>query len=173
MNSFLLLLAQGFGLGRIPIMPGTFGSLLGLGWFALLLQSGSWLLFFLGSIFGAGFSVFLSARAETLLQKKDPGSVVIDEIVAMPLCFVVWLVMMSPTGQLLSIAQMFSRPNFGWCVAIFFLFRFFDVAKPWPIGPSQKLPGGWGITVDDFLAAAYVNVAVAFGIVLLRHLSVE
>jgi phosphatidylglycerophosphatase A len=41
---------------------------------------------------------------------------------------------------------------------IFVLFRLFDVAKPWPIRSSQSLAGGWGITVDDFLAAAYVLV---------------
>ena len=39
-------------------------------------------------------------------------------------------------------------------------FRFFDVAKPWPVYQSQSLPGGWGITIDDVLAAVYVNVVV-------------
>ena len=45
-------------------------------------------------------------------------------------------------------------------LAVFLLFRFFDVLKPWPVGRSQALPGGWGVTVDDFLAAGYVNVVV-------------
>jgi phosphatidylglycerophosphatase A len=39
---------------------------------------------------------------------------------------------------------------------LFVLFRVFDVLKPWFIGASQRLPGGWGITADDFLAAALV-----------------
>ena len=43
---------------------------------------------------------------------------------------------------------------------LFVLFRLFDIAKPWPIRGSQSLPGGWGVTVDDLLAAAYVNVIV-------------
>jgi len=45
-------------------------------------------------------------------------------------------------------------------VAIFIIFRIFDVTKPWPVGGSQSLPGGWGITVDDVLAGLYVNVVV-------------
>jgi phosphatidylglycerophosphatase A len=47
-----------------------------------------------------------------------------------------------------------------WLVAIFAAFRFFDVVKPWPIRQSQSLPGGWGITIDDLLAAIYVNLLV-------------
>ena len=42
------------------------------------------------------------------------------------------------------------------------LFRLFDIAKPWPIGPSQALPGGWGVTIDDLLAALYVNIIMLF-----------
>ena len=44
------------------------------------------------------------------------------------------------------------------------MFRFFDIAKPWPVRQSQVLPGGWGITIDDVLAAVYVN-----GVVLLVY----
>jgi phosphatidylglycerophosphatase A len=43
-------------------------------------------------------------------------------------------------------------------IGIFALFRFFDILKPWPVRQSQKLPGGWGVTVDDVLAAGYVNI---------------
>jgi phosphatidylglycerophosphatase A len=43
---------------------------------------------------------------------------------------------------------------------VFALFRFFDVLKPWPVRQSQSLPGGWGVTIDDVLAALYVNLAV-------------
>jgi phosphatidylglycerophosphatase A len=45
-----------------------------------------------------------------------------------------------------------------WLVLLvaFVGFRIFDIAKPWIVGRSQKLPGGWGLTVDDFLAALHV-----------------
>ena len=45
----------------------------------------------------------------------------------------------------------------GGCDAAF---CFFDVAKPWPVYQSQSLPGGWGVTIDDVLAAFYVNLVV-------------
>jgi phosphatidylglycerophosphatase A len=44
---------------------------------------------------------------------------------------------------------------------VFCLFRLFDVVKPWPVRQSQRLPGGWGIVVDDVLAAGYVALGMA------------
>jgi phosphatidylglycerophosphatase A len=41
---------------------------------------------------------------------------------------------------------------------VFAAFRLFDILKPWPVRQSQVLPGGWGITIDDLLAAVYVNL---------------
>jgi phosphatidylglycerophosphatase A len=49
---------------------------------------------------------------------------------------------------------------------IFVLFRLFDIAKPWPVKQSQCLPGGWGVTVDDMLAAGYVALLVAGAVAL-------
>jgi len=43
---------------------------------------------------------------------------------------------------------------------VFAAFRFFDILKPWPVSPSQKFPRGWGVTIDDVLAAMYVNVLI-------------
>jgi phosphatidylglycerophosphatase A len=49
-------------------------------------------------------------------------------------------------------------------------FRFFDVLKPWPVRQSQSLPGGWGVTMDDMLAAVYVNFLAALTLMLpTRH----
>jgi phosphatidylglycerophosphatase A len=45
-------------------------------------------------------------------------------------------------------------------IGVFALFRLFDVSKPWPVRQSQHLHGGWGVTIDDVLAAVYVNIAV-------------
>src|SRR2546427_7185910 len=86
---FILWIAQGFGIGRIPFAPGTFGSLLGLVWFAVLLLPGN-LWFGLGGMLAALFlSIWLCGAAEKILGRTDPGSVVLDEIVAVPLCFAV------------------------------------------------------------------------------------
>ena len=59
--------------------------------------------------------------------------------------------------------EFFAGRNWFLSLGIFAAFRFFDVAKPWPVKQSQTLPGGWGITVDDFLAAIYVSAVAGLG----------
>ena len=86
-------MAQGFGLGRIPGTPGTLGSLAGLVWFTLLLLTGHPGLFLAGSVAGMLLSVWICDVGEKTLRQKDPGSVVFDEIAAMPVCFVGWLIL--------------------------------------------------------------------------------
>ena len=154
-------IAQGFGVGRIPFAPGTFGSLVGLLWFALLLWPGN--LWFLvgGIIVGVVVSVWFCGAAEKALNQTDPSSVVLDEIAAIPLCFAVWVgSYMSEHAALPPIDYFVSRGHWPLALWIFAAFRLFDVLKPWPVRQSQKLPGGWGVTVDDVLAALYVNVCV-------------
>lgn len=151
-----LWIAQGFGVGRIPWAPGTFGSLLGLLWAAVLLCSGSWAIFLAGAILASALSVWLCGEAERILGKTDPGCVVLDEIIAMPFCFIA------------VVCLRWQRwPDWNFCaqqwvtfLAVFALFRLFDISKPPPVRQSQKLPGGWGVTIDDLLAAGYVNLVV-------------
>jgi phosphatidylglycerophosphatase A len=156
-----LWIAQGFGAGRIPFAPGTAGSIVGLLWFALLVTGGSFWLFLFGTLVGFVVSVWLCDAAERLLAVKDPGSVVLDEIVAMPLCFVAWMVLvLRHTGSFPQVSHFMSNRTWLFTLAIFGAFRLFDVWKPWPVRQTQSLPGGWGITVDDALAAVYVNLVV-------------
>lgn len=156
-NDFCLLLAQGLGAGRIPIAPGTFGSLLGLVWCMVLLDFGILWLYLAGCLVGVLASVWLCGRAERILKQKDPSSVVLDETVALPICFIPWVVAQWwPQGVLPDPAHFFSQPNLWATLVVFVLFRIFDIAKPWPIRQSQSLPGGWGVTIDDVLAALYV-----------------
>ncbi|MGD1083996.1 MAG: phosphatidylglycerophosphatase A [Verrucomicrobiota bacterium] len=156
-----LWIAQGFGLGRIPFAQGTFGSLLGLGWFALLLCGRSWLLFAAGAAFGIAVSIWLCSEGEKQLHHRDPGPVVLDEITAMPLCFVAAMVLAgSEQPQWPGPEHFFSRAGGLQTAAIFLLFRLFDIWKPWPVRQSQSLSGGLGITIDDVLAAVYVNLVV-------------
>ena len=152
-----LTVAQGFGLGRAPIGPGTFGSLLGFTWLGLLLLTGTLWLFFLGLVVGFGLSVWLCGIAEQILQKKDPSSVVLDEITALPVCFLPWIIQFwSVHHQLPGLPAFFTQRTQFATLGVFVLFRIFDIVKPWPIRASQSFAGGWGVTVDDFLAALYV-----------------
>ncbi|HSA02900.1 MAG TPA: phosphatidylglycerophosphatase A [Candidatus Paceibacterota bacterium] len=156
-----LWIAEGFGLGRIRWAPGTWGTLGGVAWFALLAVLPSPWFFCPGALIGVAVSVWLGGKAEVWLQRKDPGSVVIDEIAAFPLCLLVpALAHWHATGLWPGPAFWFGTDGGFWTVLAFALFRLFDVWKPWPVYPSQNLPAGWGITLDDCLAAGYVNLVL-------------
>ncbi len=154
-----LWIAQGFGVGRIPFAPGTFGSVVGLAWFALLVWFHSWPIFIATNVAAIAVSAWLCGDAEKTLGKTDPGSVVLDEIIAIPVCFTGWLVMLWwPQHHWPNLS--FFADRWLSMIGVFALFRFFDIVKPWPVRQSQTLPGGWGVTVDDILAAVYVNLVV-------------
>lgn len=160
-NRLVLFVAQGFGSGRIPVAPGTFGSVVGLGWFALLLAPGNLWVFLGGTILGLVASVWLCGAAEKILGQSDPGSVVWDEIAAIPVCFAGWvLLLQANSGAMPPVAHFFTGRNLWLTAGVFGLFRLFDVWKPSPVRQSQALPGGWGVTVDDLLAAVYVNAVL-------------
>ncbi|MBI2925007.1 MAG: phosphatidylglycerophosphatase A [Verrucomicrobia bacterium] len=170
-RSFILWLAQGFGIGRAPFAPGTFGSLLGLAWFALLLVPGNPWLFITLAMASVCLSVPLCGEAERFLSQRDPASVVLDEIVAVPLCFAMWVWLYFHKLGVMPAPHVFFVENWPFTLGIFTLFRSFDILKPWPVRQSQKLPGGWGVVIDDVLAALYVNLAVllVFGANALRR----
>ena len=87
-----------------------------------------------------------ATRAEALLGRKDPGCIVIDELVGQ------WIAMLCLSA--------FSASS-TWCDAAFLLvpfvfFRLFDIWKPWPVHASESwLPGGWGIMIDDVFAGLW------------------
>lgn len=154
-----LWIAQGFGIGRVPVAPGTFGSVIGLLWFLLLLGAGNLWIWAVGTLLGVGISVWLCGAAEQTLKQTDPGSVVLDEIVAMPVCFGSWVGYYAwKNGALPSVSYFFSNHRWYLTVGVFAAFRLFDIWKPWPIRQSQDLPGGWGVTTDDVLAGIYVSL---------------
>jgi phosphatidylglycerophosphatase A len=129
-------IATGMGVGYLPLMPGTAGSLVGFFLFWPLrnlspLNEGLVLLF----LFGVG--VCSAGLSESFFKMKDSSHIVIDEIWAMLL--VLFLLPQSP----------------AWWIAGFLLFRLFDIAKPPPIRKLEHLQGGWGVMMDDFVAAGY------------------
>jgi phosphatidylglycerophosphatase A len=141
-------LAFGFGSGVSPVAPGTAGTLVAVplylalsqlslpGYIAMLLVS-----------FGIG--VWLCERTSRDLGVHDHGGIVWDEFVGY------WLTMLAaPAG-------------WHWVVVGFLLFRLFDILKPFPIGYfDRQVKGGFGIMLDDVLAAVYAWICLQ-GLVLL------
>ncbi|MBT5927913.1 MAG: phosphatidylglycerophosphatase A, partial [Verrucomicrobia bacterium] len=135
--------------GHLPKAPGTWGTLVAIPFaIALLLLVGVWGTL-LVSLVLIPFSVWCCGTAEQVLQKRDPGCVVLDEFVAVPVCYLGAALFFPQIHLLLSTSQsMFSAKGVSLHIAVFILFRIFDIWKPWPVGPSQKWPRGWGVVMD-------------------------
>lgn len=163
LDAVILYIAQGFGVGRIPFAPGTWGSVIGVLWTMVLCSTSNLWLYLAGTVLGLAASVWFCGEGERILREKDPGSVVLDEIAALPICFLplvahCWW----QTHHLPTIEDFLGSNTWYITLAVFALFRLFDIAKPWPVKQSQSLPGGWGITVDDALAGTWVALIVFF-----------
>jgi phosphatidylglycerophosphatase A len=161
LNKLILWIARGFGAGLSPIAPGTVGSCLGLIWFLGLLALGHPGILLAAIGLSVIFSIWCCGAAEKLLNQTDPASVVLDEIVATPLCFAGWLIQVYRHEHALPAPGRFLDPD-TWPIVLltFVLFRAFDTLKPWPLRQCQTLPGGWGITADDLVATGYVNLCI-------------
>jgi phosphatidylglycerophosphatase A len=82
-----------------------------------------------------------------------------DEIAAIPLFFWSWIfIVFFKTGSTPQVEYFLSKHIWPMMIGIFLAFRVFDIWKPWPARQSPSLPGGLGVTMDDALAAVYVNV---------------
>ena len=161
-SSWLLWIAQGFGVGRIPFAPGTWGSLLGILWaWAVLLPGGpgaAWTL----TLVGIFVAVPICAAGERILGRRDPGSVVLDEIVVLPLVWLPALTLTTPANEWSRLSTLLLQsPPWISLACGFVAFRVFDIWKPGPIRISQRLVGGWGVVADDVLAASVAS-AVPF-----------
>ena len=158
---FLLLVAQGLGSGRIPWAPGTWGSLVGLCWFGFLAAAAHPLVYAAGTLALLAIAVPVCSRAEQLLRTPDPGSVVLDEIAAVPLCYAGWMLCDGlRDGSLPVWSSFFTGPNLVLTGLAFGLFRLLDAWKPFPVDRCQRLPGGWGIVADDVVAGLMTGVVI-------------
>ena len=154
-----------FGVGYLPLAPGTFGSLVGVliylvfGWIESSVSTNfsakgwsetqitAWIhafnliVFLLFCLLG----VWATTRATKLFQNKDPQQAVVDEVI----------------GQLITF--LFIPFGSGWyfILAGFLLFRLFDIWKPYPINSLQNLPAGIGVCADDILAGVYAGVCLS------------
>ena len=168
-NNIVLLLAQGLGTGLVPYAPGTFGSILGMLWFIGLAFFQNLYFFLTMQVISFFISVYLCGKAEKILKMPDPGSVVLDEIVAIPLCYTLPVLLYVYRHNCMpDVGYFFIGKTCGRGITGFILFRVFDILKPWPIGNSQKLPGGWGITIDDLLAGLWTSILLCAAIALFQ-----
>lgn len=135
------LLATGFGSGYSPFAPGTAGSAVGLLLFWPLASLPIW-----AQLAACAALFVIGALASTLvardLGRKDPGLVVVDEVVGM------WVTLIGMPFVPLTI------------ILGFFLFRVMDIVKPWPARSLEGLPDGWGIMADDVAAGVYAYLVL-------------
>jgi phosphatidylglycerophosphatase A len=133
-------LSTGFGIGYMPFAPGTFGSMLGLAIWALLPSNAGVQALAIGAVMLAG--VWSATVAERHFRATDPSPVVVDEVLGM-------------------LVTLFLNPvEWAGAAVGFFLFRVFDVVKPYPANRLERLHGGLGIMADDFMAGVYANLAL-------------
>ena len=137
-------LAFGFGAGLAPKAPGTFGSAVGLvaAWWLLELPL-VWRVAVVAAVIGLG--IWICGESARRLGRHDDQRIVLDEI----------------AGILLTSLAVVEKSVFAFAL-VFVFFRFFDILKPWPIRDvDHSLKGGFGIMLDDLIAALYAAVCVA------------
>jgi phosphatidylglycerophosphatase A len=140
-EKLITFLATGFGSGLAPFAPGTAGTLVGVV-ICLLCITLPWPMRLLIVIALSVLSIYVSEQAEKIYNKKDDQRIVIDEIVGLQIT-------MLPVA--ITVLHL--------CVG-FVLFRIFDILKPFPINNLQRLPGGWGVVIDDVGAGIYAGAVM-------------
>src|SRR5215203_1347004 len=154
-----------FGVGYLPLAPGTWGSMVGVaiyllfgllenyvsagfgtsGWNAAQItawiHAGNLVLFLLFCLLG----IWAASRATTLFKHKDPSQAVVDEVI----------------GQLITFLFIPFDTHWYFVLAGFLLFRLFDIWKPYPIDSLQNLPTGIGVCADDILAGVYAGACLS------------
>lgn len=154
-----------FGVGYLPLAPGTWGSAVGVGIYLLFgfleetisaasgakgwtetaitawVHAGNLILFLLFCLLG----IWAAGRATSLFKHKDPSQAVVDEVI----------------GQLITFLFIPFTTSWKLILAGFLLFRLFDIWKPYPIDSLQNLPAGIGVCADDILAGVYAGTCLA------------
>lgn len=144
-TDYLALAISTFGVGYLPLMPGTYGSLVAVGiflGFTQLVKGNALVALVLVFIVAVTFTgIWAASRTEILSGRKDPGKVVVDEV----------------AGQLISLfpLTLFVHWSIVAVIISFILFRFFDIVKPYPARRLEALRGGLGVMCDDLIAGVY------------------
>lgn len=152
------LLFTAFYAGYSPVAPGTAGSLVGMALYFLgYLAFGemSWVANLAAVVVLFYPFVRLADEGERFFGVKDPGRVVIDEVMGY------W------------ISVLFYPFNLKIALTAFFIFRIMDIIKPWPINRLQRLRGGIGIMIDDCVAGVYANLVILATVIILKIMHVD
>lgn len=158
MNFINKFFVTAFGVGYLPLAPGTWGSIVG----ALLIYAAT--LFDPSFTFSFTFIAvivvvfFLGVWGSKIVEKEwgeDPSRVVIDEVIG------VWIAMLFIPFSWLNL------------FAAFVLFRVFDIAKPFGIRKMESAGNGWGVMLDDVLAGVYANVVLNVILYILVYLEIN
>lgn len=140
------MIATGVGSGYAPFAPGTVGTIAGIPVY-LLLSRLSWTFYLISVLILTLLAIYISREGEKIFNEKDSPRIVIDEIVGFQ--WTMFLVLPTVLHILLG----------------FFLFRLFDIVKIFPAGYLQnRLPGGYGIVIDDVVAGMYSNIILLIAI---------
>jgi phosphatidylglycerophosphatase A len=136
MKKIITWIAVGFGLGWSPIMPGTVGTLVGLplAWGLMQFSPSQWIMQLLICLGLSVLAIPICGVAEKVIGGKDPGCIVADEYLTLPITVI-------------------GLTNPWALLSGFILHRIFDITKPPPIKQLQSIHGGFGIVIDDVLAA--------------------
>ncbi len=159
-SDYLALAIATCGVGYLPLVPGTWGSMVGVAIFLVLRwiavedsprlhfwspQHGLLALTLLGILIVTLLGIWAASRTEKLAGRKDPGKVVVDEV----------------AGQLIALLPLTlfaAWPLKVGVIVSFVLFRLFDIVKPYPARRLEGLHGGLGIMCDDLVAGVYAAV---------------
>jgi len=140
-NFLIKAITSVFFIGYLPLVPGTFGSIAGVGLFYLL-KGANLANYFLFIFCIMVLGLLTCGRAVELVMNKDPGCIVIDEVMGM------------------LIALSFMPHDLKIIILAFFLFRILDTLKPFPAGKMQDMHGSVGVMGDDLVAGIYTNIVL-------------
>jgi phosphatidylglycerophosphatase A len=139
LTHIIIFLASGAYTGFSPVASGTAGTLAGVLLY-LLLPNNQPVIYLSLIILFICAAVWLASKGEIIFGAHDSGYIVIDEIVGF-------------------LVAMYLLPSsWGYILAVFLVFRAFDVLKPPPIRRMESLPAGLGVVLDDVLAGVYTNL---------------
>jgi phosphatidylglycerophosphatase A len=146
-----LVVATGGGAGFAPIAPGTFGSLVGVGLFALIAGRGALVVCLVTALI-SGLGIWAAGEAERIFGHRDDGRIVIDEVAGQLVALCPLALLVPPERAVAPLPLLVA----------FLAFRGFDIAKPGPIRwAEQSFAGGRGVVFDDLVAGAFAGLVVA------------